>query len=380
MRAQILVFCVVSFVSTAALAANAPQQIVCLHVEPGTITVDGMLDDWGEATGVTVAAPDAAAAGFNLRCAYDAQKLYLSVDVSDNRLIRSRDRKEDDHLVFHFGAGKTTLTVFPASGNIPHYMVWSDGKRRGLTLIDSLQPRGWSVELGMPLADVPEWRAHLAAVPLDLEFQHVDEASESTKRGGMIHAVTRLMFEDADASYQKFLGDLGLASTPVRLDAMIDLGDGPRRLIWAGKVVGVLSDGYAYIELPVDNPRDVLEVRAVPYAGAKSMILARTVEHGNGGSREILAFFRLDGTRFTRVFAHEMQKQIGERKLVNGWKLVPGSKKGTLDLVVTPGAAVGWTADTFHEATADDLVPIMLPWGEKKQEIWHLDASGVSGG
>jgi hypothetical protein len=101
-------------------------------------------------------------------------------------------------------------------------------------------------------------------------------------------------------------------------------------------------------------------------------------EHGGGGSRDVLAVFVLRGGGFARLFAHEIAKQVGDARLENRWELRK-AKRGR-ELVITPGEVRGFSAATWNETPAEDMAPILLPWGEKKQEVWRFDKDGVSGG
>jgi len=58
---------------------------VCPAVEPGVIEADAMLDDWRgfEPLRRGQTSPDAS---FELRCAFDAQRLYLAVRVRDEHV------------------------------------------------------------------------------------------------------------------------------------------------------------------------------------------------------------------------------------------------------------------------------------------------------
>jgi len=72
---------------------------------------------------------------------------------------------------------------------------------------------------------------------------------------------------------------------------------------------------------------------------------------------------------------------MGRARIVNVWELVPkkGKRRGQ-DLSIRAGEAVGVTRETWNEIPAEDMVPILLPWGEKTKEIWHFDNDEVSGG
>ncbi len=96
----------------------------------------------------------------------------------------------------------------------------------------------------------------------------------------------------------------------------------------------------------------------------------------------MLSIWSARGGQFTRVFAHEIAKQVGKSRLANTWQLVPRGKggKGGMDLVIAPGEVAGFTQASWNETPATDMVPILLPWGEKKQEIWRFEGDVVSGG
>jgi len=75
------------------------------------------------------------------------------------------------------------------------------------------------------------------------------------------------------------------------------------------------------------------------------------------------------GLRHTRL-----QKQAGGNLLVDDWKLVAGKKKGSLDLVITPGKVR--RLDTRHLARGRGGRPGAHPLAlgpERSSEIWHID-------
>src|SRR5262245_48055123 len=135
--ANLLVICVLA---VAPARAHAGTDFPCAAVDNGTIQVDGLLDDWSGKT-VTAGSGDSA---FVARCAYDKSNLYLAIDVTDDRLIRTKTHGHDeDHLVLGF-AGKK-LEIYPASAEYGAKLFVSWPKP--VVVVDSLQKHGWSVEL-----------------------------------------------------------------------------------------------------------------------------------------------------------------------------------------------------------------------------------------
>src|SRR5512134_2184220 len=93
-------------------AAAAPPELVCPLVGDGLLAIDGLLDDWEAMRSLTKAGADARSSALAVRCAYDATTLYVSVDVTDDRLVRVRGGASDRLLLAFGDAG---LAIAPAS-------------------------------------------------------------------------------------------------------------------------------------------------------------------------------------------------------------------------------------------------------------------------
>lgn len=366
------------FILGAAPAAAA--ELVCAKVAAGTVVVDGLLDDWSGPEEIRTG-PDARDASFAVRCAYDDRTLYLAVDVTDDRLIRSiKPRPVDDHLVLGLGTGR--WEIYP--GSVEAHAKLAVVGPKGLTLVDSLQKRGWSVELSVPRAKLPGVRRGGPSVPFRLAFHDADVAAAPRIETVVDFGDGSLVLEEADALLGEFLAQVKLRRRDIALDVTADVDgvSGPERVVWGGRYIGILGRGFAYIELPAAADRDVLEVRVVDLAGdGKSSLLVRYVERGNGGSREVLGVWNVRNQTIARLFAHEIGKTLGRARLTNVWELLPkkGKRRGH-DLLIRAGEAAGVTRDTWNETPAEDMVPILLPWGDKTKEVWHFDNDEVSGG
>jgi hypothetical protein len=72
----------------------------------------------------------------------------------------------------------------------------------------------------------------------------------------------------------------------------------------------------------------------------------------------------------TRVFACELAKSAGAARVEDKVSWVRRGK--ATDLVVEAGAAVGFTPDSYHEAPAEDMVPILLPWGDTRRARYQF--------
>jgi hypothetical protein len=365
------------------VAHAGASQLVCPLVGGGLIQIDGLLDDWPAMRELTKSGADPRDASLALRCAYDDTTLFVAVNVTDDRLIRGRGGPED-RLILTFADSR--LEVLPASGDAKLVARWLGTRAPRATpeVADSLQKHGWSVELSLPLSKIPGWTKGAPSLPFAVEHDDVDQATSPRVEETVATGPVMLEFEWAARTLKAFLDDQHLHGGDITVDTLAEMDGEPgvERVIVAGKLLGVLGEGYQFLALPVASPHDVLGVEIVDLGGTgRSSAVVRYREYGSGGSRDVLAVWNLRSDGFTRTFAHEIAKQVGNARLTNRWELVPrkGKQHGK-DLVIQPGDTGGFTAASWNETPAADMAPILLPWGEKKQEVWHFENDGVSGG
>ena len=63
---------------------------VCVRVENDLFSIDGMLDDWPGINRGTKIGGKSRDRAFVIRCAYDDAKFYISVNLRDDRIIRTK--------------------------------------------------------------------------------------------------------------------------------------------------------------------------------------------------------------------------------------------------------------------------------------------------
>jgi hypothetical protein len=370
-------------------AAQA-EEIVCVRSEANVMQVDGMLDDWSDLRGLVRSEGSGGDAGLDVRCTYDDASLYLAIDVADERIIRSKkNEKYEDHLLLTLGGAR--IELFPALEDKGAKQVarLEGGKAlAGVSVADSLQEKGYAFELGFPFAKIPGYTQGAPAVPFAVELRDADMASEHKIETTLATGAGTLAFAEAAAAVKDMLASLRLKPVDLTLDVLanVDGSEGAERVIAGGRVIAILTTGYTYVELPA-SPADVHEVKVVDLAGkGKSFIVARYTQRAGRGAREVLAVFSLgaDGA-IGRPFAHEIGKSLGCCSLTNTWELVARkNKKGKtvpgFDLVFKVGEVKGFTEEEWREEPAEDMTPILLPWGEKKSETYVFDGEEVSGG
>lgn len=375
-------------------AAHAAS-VTCDLVEPGVITADGLLDDW-QSKGAK-AGGNRQDSGFTVRCAYDPQHLLLAVDVRDNYLARSKRPTPgaDDHLVIALsvaGTRKSELRVFPASDAAGSTRTWN-GKAvpAWLTVEDSQQSRGWAVEVSIPLARLPGYGKGAPGVTASIANHDID-----VSRKDKVTLDALLQHPTSASVYRSFLQATRLAAKDIRLDqvANVDGAPGPERVVAGGRIIGVLGAEFSFMELPVTAAADVLTLELTDVRGDGTLsILTELRQHGNGGSRDIVTIWQPTGTgSFERVLAFEVRKALGGKVLANRWSLVPrgtlrapergAKRRGGSDLLVEVSEAdvTGWDEDSYNEAPATDVRPILMPWAAQTSAVYYLDGNAGLGG
>lgn len=347
-------------ISGAATAAGLP----CGPAEKGTIELDGLTDDWKEVDGLDGGGRDANLS-FTLKCNVVDDVLHLLVDVRDNYFVRTpQARPGEDHLELVLGGRR--FVIFPGDARaIP------TKAPKGIRAESALQTAGWALELAIPLRQVPGFRSGTPQIPFRAEVRDCDsKAALKTERRASLEGA--IAFAEGDAALTAFLKDRGLMPGDVWWDKPLALGRraGARALL-AGRYLAVISDGYVYMELPFKDRKDLREARVVDLAGdGREALVLRYVERGAGGAREVLAAYRADAEQIRRSFAAETGKQIGANKIANKVSFVRRGK--ATDIVVEAGSATGFTQDSYREAPADDMIPVMLPWSDDRRARYQF--------
>jgi hypothetical protein len=377
--------------------------IPCGLVEAGTIHIDGLTSDWDGVTPIVpIVAPGTAAAPRSLAvkvyCNYDEKNVYLMVDVNDDLLVRTKaGGNEDDHLQFAFGivskSGEITridrLRIWPAvaSQKLPRVVKWEAKKApkviqgegpvgrlkplKGPPVIevyDAIQPRGYVLEIKMPKPIVPGFKE---GAPLKFAVRVHDSDGAGKEKQGFAETssveagadLSEIGFEEGHSAYTDLLHDLKLSQGDVFFDKNANVGEGPGKVVAAGKYLAFLSKGYCYQEL-APSRKDVGDVQLVQLDADTFAVAARVFERNAAGTREVLRLFKLTGQRFVPVFQAEVGKEMGKNRLSVKVEYVKKGK-GT-DVELSPEPAVGFSEATWRELPAQDIEPLLLPWQDKK--------------
>lgn len=344
------------------LATAGPIRVRCDDLSTAELSIDGLLDDWP--TPVTARAGTAPDAAIELRCAWDGSALGLALDVKDDRVVRVAGKPSakthEDHVDIAVSAGARPVTIAVYPGN-------AVAKPRiaapaGVAVADSLQPRGFSVEVRVPAAALAGLSDSTPALELAVVFHDADRATGGDDTDVELAAAIEL--GDRKDLLDDFLRATRLKKSDLRLDTLADLDPdrrGKERLVAGGAVIGVLTDRFAFVTLPVQRPADIKHIDLLPLGPrGLDVISAVVAQTGNGGSRDLLLLWTVWSGQLQPLAQIEVRKQLGGNLLESGWKIVKG-RRGP-ELWVEPRPAIGWTAETWNEVPADDADPIVVPW------------------
>jgi len=356
----------VAVLAAPGLAHAGPSAIRCEDLATAELSIDGLLDDWGRTVLARAgSAPDGTVA---LRCGWDGTALALALVVEDDRVVRLQGKGHEDHVTISVSAGSkpVTLDVYPGNALAKARLV----KPAKVAAADSLQPKGFSVEARIPAAQLAGLTASTPALALEIVFVDSDKAA-----GGDTTEITiRTTIELGDRKdlLDDFLRAVRLKRSDIKFDKLDNLDPdrrGNERIVAGGTVIGVLTDQFAFVSLPAAKPADVKKVELLPLGKKLKVVSAIVRQAGNGGSRDLLMLWTVWSGQLQPLAQIEIRKEQGANVLESSWKLTPARGKQGPELWVEPKPAVGWTADTWNEAPAEDADPILLPWETAKGGI-----------
>ncbi|XXX73170.1 hypothetical protein WMF30_36525 [Sorangium sp. So ce134] len=235
-----------------------------------------------------------------------------------------------------------------------------------------------------------EQRQAAAAAVARPAAARAEEARGAAKPAGLSPA------EMLDKVYALYRRDRGASSSKPRFDLGADVAGGrePERVLLHDRDLVVFGKGfrggagYAFMTLAqFASPGDIRSVRALDLTGdGKAEIIVhgtvRAAAPKEAGAatvdRDVVLIFRLDGESIQRVFAAEVARSIGDKKIVGELKFVRVNDK--LGIELAPGRAVEWTEQTYpfnqDKGPVGGFEPLLLPWGgaQPARYVWNGSA------
>lgn len=334
----------------------------CASVPASELAIDGMLDDWQGTNAIARVGAESDGA-ISVRCAWDGSTLAFALDVKDDRVIRVKGGVED-HVTLSVGAGGKPVTVVAWPGN--NLGKSKIAKPARVQAADSLQPKGFSIEIAIPASAIPNMATATASLDLSVVFDDSDAATGGDTQPLEVKQAIEL--SDRKDLFDDFLSAVKLSKADIKFDQQAELDPdrkGKERVVAGGIAIGVITDQFAFVTLPAATAADVKKIELLPLGPRGQQVISAIVKQaGNGGSRELLMLWTVWSGQLQPLAQIEVKKEMDGKILESTWKLVKGKKAP--ELWIEPKPAVGWTADTWNEEPAPDLDPILLPWDAKK--------------
>ena len=191
------------------------------------------------------------------------------------------------------------------------------------------------------------------------------------------------LLEQVYAAYRKSRGS---KRDEPRFDFVTDVaGDkSPERIVVHDKDVVVFGKNYrggtsfAYIDVGVASPKDVLRVTARDLTGdGKAEIIVYGKLKGESSEeldgepvdRHALLVYRVTEQSIARIFAAETGRSMDGKHVLGAVAFVP-SEGPALSIELRPGQAAGWTRKTYpfsqDTAPVGGLEPLVLPWSKRR--------------
>ena len=146
--------------------------------------------------------------------------------------------------------------------------------------------------------------------------------------------------------------------------------------------------GYTFLTLsPFASPLDILDITARDVTGdgkldivVKGVIHAAAPKDAGGGTvdREVVMIYQMAGEALKRVFAAELARTIGKKR-IQGAIGFAGSGS---EIELAAGKAVDWTEKTYpfnqDPSAVGGIEPLILPWSSARSVRYRWTGSGFS--
>ena len=377
----------------AAAAASAPAGAESLRadlLEPKTIKLDGVPKEWaaGMVSLSTVVRgkprkPDLDARGV---IAYDAGNVLVGADVVDDHLKAGTDRVV---LAIGFPGGSAyEVEIYPGEPGKSAGSVKMDGRPvAGAKVVEAPRDGGYTLEASIP------WTAFAAArsVRVGLRgalFVHDGDdgpvdAVVGTAASSAYASLPALSTEAEQALADGLLRDKGLRAAPLHNLIADVAGDSMKERVlvfdrWLVVLGSSFRSGaeYYFADLGVDPSAGMLPaVQLKDLTGDGRAEIITRKRFGSGGRfREMIQVSSFGaGDTPNVIFQHEVGLTTEVGSVANEVVFVPDGAKAAIR--VETGAAKGFHAGNYHEATENGFDPLLLPWGSIKSQTYKLSGA-----
>jgi len=350
------------------------------------VKLDGVPGEWPPFAKAATVVRGAPKSGLTIGLQYDDSKLYIGGEVKDPTFAAGRDHVSLLLAVPTPGGGYTTYDVglfagkpgetegsvrYGARGTIP-----------GAKIVEAPTSGGYTFEATVPFSALPEARTTKVGIHGAARYvKDEDEIATGPVDARRPAAMAWIPSESELSMIENLLTPKGLTKTAPSFETVADLtGDGQRErvavfdhylTICGAAYLG--GTGFFFRDLGGELVR--LEVRDATGRGKGDVVVRRRVSVG-GSTREYLevlsAVNNTDEPKLT--FAHEISVRQSDHHIDNAVKL----SRGEIEVSVEP--ATNWDVLSYKEPIANDVEPILFPWGAVRSQTYRWDGTRFAKG
>ncbi len=358
------------------------------------VKLDGLLDEWPERTAASeTIAGKTDDLSFSVAIEYDAERLYVAGEVGDPRLARTAAHAEtDDHvsMTIAFPSGRGALKAYEIgmwagkAGESAGAVKWL-GKGQdvaGAKLVENDVKGGYTFEAAIPWASFTEARTTRVGLRAALRYHDVDAGGVhgvlATGKGSADkpQELAPMPTEPEQAVVDGLLAARSLASIAPTIDVFADVAGDERkeRISVFGKFFTICGPGYRggrqFFWRAVSGDLVALETRDFNGDGKDDFIVRRRVAAPSGAIHDVLEVWAIpSGDEPLTLLAHEIAIATADGKK----RVADAVRVAQKEVEVSVEGATGWDQASFHEQTASDVEPILLPWGPLKSRTYRLE-------
>jgi hypothetical protein len=352
------------------------------------VKLDGVVQEWPARTATQAVKGSAGKTAFTVGLQYDDTKLYVAGEITTSNFSQGADHAS---LVLAFPSGAASMAVheiafYPGKpGETAGDVRFATGAQKGRSvpgakIVEAPSARGLTFEAVLPWSTFPE--ARLVRVGIRGVARYYDGGGSTVLATGPGDATTPTLLpsiptESEQSLIEGLLAPKNIAQSP-RVDVLADVaGDAMKeRISVFDHYFTIVGPGYRggkeffYRDLGAEIVR--LDARDVTGRGKDDLVLRRRFTTPNGTRESFEVWSCLGTDEPTTTFAHEIAIGSAGKHVDNA---VHVAQK---DIEVSVEPAAGWEAASYHEPTATDFDPILLPWGTVRSESCDLEGNPIT--
>ncbi len=345
------------------------------------VKLDGVLTEWPAMAKATTVIKGSTKSGLKISVQYDATKLYVGADVTDESFAAGKDHVS---LVLavpvpggSFAAHEVDLYAGQPGESEGSVRFGRHGTVPGAKIVEASDSGGYSLEAVIPLSALGELRATRVGVRGFAAYVDGD-GIVATGPSDIKHPASMAWIpsEPELSMIEQLLQPKGLTRQAPVAEAVADLtGDGMRERVAVYEhyltICGTSflgGTGYFFRDLVGELVK--LEVRDVTGRGRADVVVRRRQTVGDATREYLEVFSAMNATDEPRMtFAHEIAVRQSDHRIDNAVRLA----RGEIEVSVEP--PTNWDVLSYKEPIASDVEPILFPWGGVKSQTYRFDGT-----